>query len=93
MERELSEFLEERMRLPEGSGKTKVMFLPEAVRRFIKPGMSIQTGNGTAFPTAAYSEIARQFWGKKAGFTLIGNVGGAYNFSIFAHGKGSLRTK
>jgi len=63
------------------------MDLSEAVRRFVVPGMSIQTGNGMAFPTAAYFEIARRFWGKDPGFTLIGNTGGAYNFAVFAHGR------
>jgi acyl CoA:acetate/3-ketoacid CoA transferase alpha subunit len=48
--------------------------------------MSIHTGNGMAFPRAIYFEIARQYWGKDPGFTLIGNTGGAYSFSIFAHG-------
>jgi hypothetical protein len=77
---EMSESLEEILSAVAGAEKQpaggKVMDLSEAVRRCVEPGMSIQTGNGMAFPAAAYYEIARQFWGKKPGFTLIGNTGG-----------------
>jgi acyl CoA:acetate/3-ketoacid CoA transferase alpha subunit/acyl CoA:acetate/3-ketoacid CoA transferase beta subunit len=87
MDKPLQKFLQDRLKLPEGQPTGKVMELSEAVRRFVEPGMSIQTGNGMAFPAAAYFEIARRFWGKDPGFTLIGNTGGAYNFAIFAHGR------
>ncbi len=87
---EMSESPEEILSALTGAAKQpaggKVMDLSQAVRRFVEPGMSIQTGNGMAFPAAAYYEIARQFWGKQPGFTLIGNTGGAYNFAVFAHG-------
>ena len=87
MDRALHDFLKERLEYPDGLNRDKIMDLSEAVRKFVKPGMSIQTGNGMAFPTATYFEIARQFWGKDPGFTLIGNTGGAYSFSLFAHGR------
>ena len=63
------------------------MELPEAVNQFIKPGMSIQFGNGMTTPTAIFFEIARQFWGKNPEFTLAGITGGAYNLALFVHGK------
>ncbi|MGB4090159.1 MAG: hypothetical protein WBK44_10630, partial [Smithellaceae bacterium] len=63
------------------------MELSEAVKKFIHPGMSIQFGNGMTTPTAIFFEIARQFWGKNPGFTLVGISGGAYNLALFVHGR------
>ncbi|MGZ3515518.1 MAG: hypothetical protein ACXU93_16365, partial [Thermodesulfobacteriota bacterium] len=87
MDRALQHFLRERLEYPEDVNRNKVMDLSRGVRKFVRPGMSIQTGNGMAFPTATYFEIARQFWGKDPRFTLIGNTGGAYSFALFAHGR------
>ncbi|HET6489791.1 MAG TPA: CoA-transferase [Syntrophales bacterium] len=86
MDRNLITFLQGRLDDRDAAGPGKVMELSEAVRRFVRPGMSIHHG-GFSFPAAAYYEIARQFWGKAPGFTLIGNSGGAYNFALFAFGK------
>jgi acyl CoA:acetate/3-ketoacid CoA transferase alpha subunit len=86
MDPKLLEFLQKRLSGPEVPVENKVMDLSEAVRRYVRPGMSIHAGCGMATPTAAYFEIARQFWGKDPGFTLIGIGGGAYSFSVFAHG-------
>jgi acyl CoA:acetate/3-ketoacid CoA transferase alpha subunit len=49
--------------------------------------MSIQFGNGMTTPTAIFFEIARQFWGKNPGLTIIGISGGVYNLALFVHGK------
>jgi acyl CoA:acetate/3-ketoacid CoA transferase alpha subunit/acyl CoA:acetate/3-ketoacid CoA transferase beta subunit len=87
MDPNLLDFLKQKTARPESSNENKVMDLASAVRSHVRPGMSIHAGNGMGFPTAAYYEIARQFWGKDPGFTLIGVTGGAYSFSVFAHGR------
>ncbi len=87
MNSDLRQFLNDKLAFGETIGTGKVMELSEAVRRFVKPGMSLQNGAGMASPTAAYYEIARQFWGKDPGFTLIAVVGGAYNFALYVYGK------
>ena len=87
MDPDLLQFLQKRLASPEVRTENKVMDLSEAVRRYVKPGISIHAGNGMPFPTAAYYEIARQFWGKDPGFTLIGTGGGAYSYAVFAHGR------
>ena len=40
-----------------------------------------------ATPIATYFEIARQFWGRNPGFTLVGVTGGAYTFALYTYGK------
>ena len=87
MDSKLQQFLKDKLEFPETGGTGKVMDLSEAVSRFVKPGMSLQHGAGMAVPMASYYEIARQFWGKDPGFTLIAVVGGAYNFALYVHGK------
>lgn len=87
MGQELFRFLDERLSSPEAIDGDKIMDLAEAVKKFIQPGMSIQTGNSMAFPSAIYYEIARRFWGQNPAFTLIGNTGGAYSFALFAFGR------
>ena len=87
MDRDLKSFLDRKTGFQEISGPGKVMTLPEAVRKFVRPGMSIHQGNGMVVPAPIYYEIARQFWGKDPRFTLIAISGGAYSFTIFAFGK------
>ena len=87
MERSLREFIDRKLEFPEGKRPGKIMDLSEAIRRFVEPGMIIHAGNGYAFPTAAYYEIVRQFWGKHPAFTLIAATGGATSLAIFAHGE------
>lgn len=86
MDDSLRELLEKRIPQTEEGLPSKVMSISEAVRRFIKPGQSLQTGSGMAFPTALFGEIGRQFWGKKPDFTLISMTGGSITFAIFVHG-------
>lgn len=83
----LRQLLKEKMKEQPKEGAGKIMNLSDAVSRFVRPQMSIQLGNGLAVPTAIFLEIARQFWGKDPGFTVIGIGGGVYNFAIFAQGK------
>ncbi len=87
MDVRLKSFLQDKLSFNEGSGEGKIMELSSAVSRFIRPGMSIQFGNGMTTPTAIFFEIARQYWGKNPAFTLVGISGGSYNLALFAHGK------
>jgi len=48
----------------------KVMPLGDAIKRFVKPGMSLHLGHSYARPCAVYQELSRQFWGKDPGFTI-----------------------
>ncbi len=68
-------------------GRNKLCGLKEAVARHIKPGMSIHFGQaGVRWATATIYEIARQFWGKSPGFTLIG-VGMNHPTAVFLYGR------
>ena len=51
--------------------KSKVVPLEEAIRRYIKPGMTIHLAGGIGGPGAATCEIIRQFYGKKPEFALV----------------------
>ncbi len=59
------------------------MSLAEAIRQFVRPGMSLHFGGAWAFPNAAMFEIVRQFSGRDAGFTLVSSVGGATSTAPF----------
>ncbi len=87
MNAHMKQFLQDKLSFQDCRLPGKVMDLSEAVKKFIQPGMSIQFGNGMTTPTAIFFEIARQFWGKNPGFTLVGVSGGSYNLALFAHGK------
>jgi acyl CoA:acetate/3-ketoacid CoA transferase alpha subunit len=62
---------------------SKVVSLPDAINNNIAQGMclhiSLQAG-------AATCELARQFWGKKADFTLIMNMIGGHHALSLIHG-------
>lgn len=87
MNADVRHLLHERMAFRETTGGDKIMALSDAVRRFVSPGMILQTGTGMATPIATYFEIARQFWGRNPGFTLVGVTGGAYTFALYTYGK------
>jgi acyl CoA:acetate/3-ketoacid CoA transferase alpha subunit len=53
------------------SGVDKRMELSEAIRRFVKPGMSINPVMMQSRPTSALHELCRQFAGKDPGFEFI----------------------
>jgi len=86
MEKNLQKFLKERLSINEGQSSDKIMTTGEAVRKFVKPGMSIQVGSGMAYPTVSYYETIRQYWGKDPGFTLISMSGSSLSSAIFVHG-------
>jgi len=55
----------------ENEGPSKVLSLDEAVRRFVRPGMSIHMAAGLSRPNALAFALARCFWGQKTDFTLV----------------------
>jgi acyl CoA:acetate/3-ketoacid CoA transferase alpha subunit/acyl CoA:acetate/3-ketoacid CoA transferase beta subunit len=59
------------LKVRENEGEDKVVSLREAIGRNVKPGTKIHIGTTHCCPNAAILEIARQFYGKKPGFTLI----------------------
>lgn len=78
--------VEARLALPPEEGPDKVLPLAEAVRRYVRPGMTLHlsTAHTRAHP-GAY-EVARQYWGRRAGFTLacLGLTG---SWALFVHGR------
>lgn len=58
----------DRVRLANRDSESKVLPLPEAIRRFLRPGMTIYVREGSY---AGLREIIRQFWGTSPGFTLV----------------------
>lgn len=57
------------MRMSKYQGK--VLSLQEAVRLYVKPGMTVHLAAGIGGPSAAICEIIRQFWRTDPEFTLI----------------------
>ncbi len=71
MFKEFDEVVRRKVEISESAlSSNKVMPLEEAVRRFVKPGMSLHLGHSYARPCAAYQELARRFWGEEPGFTI-----------------------
>ena len=61
----------------------KVVSLNRAIEENIAPGMALHIGLQAG---AATCELARQFWGKKADFTLIMNMIGGHHALSLVHG-------
>jgi acyl CoA:acetate/3-ketoacid CoA transferase alpha subunit/acyl CoA:acetate/3-ketoacid CoA transferase beta subunit len=59
------------LKIREYEGEDKVISLREAIARHVQPGASIHLAATHCSPGAAILEIARQYHGKKPGFTLI----------------------
>ncbi len=53
------------------------MPLPEAIKKYVRPGMTLHFGVSHCRPNGISDEIVRQFWGQNPGFTLamLGVVG------------------
>ncbi len=49
----------------------KLMDLQEAVRRYVRPGMTLHFAAGIGGPAAAICEIIRQYRGKNPAFTMV----------------------
>jgi len=51
--------------------KDKLLSLSDAIRMYVKPGMTLHLASGVGGPGAAIREIVRQFYGKNPGFVLV----------------------
>ena len=65
------DFRDKLFKLEENEGKSKVLDLGEAIRRYVKPGMKVHISDRA---NAAASELIRQFHETKPHFTLIAMV-------------------
>ncbi len=52
-------------------GQSKLVPLDEAIRLFVRPGMSLHMAAGLSRPNALAFALARRFWGQEGNFTLI----------------------
>jgi len=57
--------------IPRDEGKNKVCSLRDAIRRNIRPGMSIHLCSTHTRSNALVYELVRQFHGKRPGFTIV----------------------
>jgi acyl CoA:acetate/3-ketoacid CoA transferase alpha subunit/acyl CoA:acetate/3-ketoacid CoA transferase beta subunit len=71
MTNRFDDLIEGVLKTREYEGEDKVISLREAIARHVKPGASIHLAATHCCSGAAILEIARQFHGKKPGFTLI----------------------
>ncbi len=68
--KDLKAFIDSKFQIPVVEGEDKLCSLEEAVKRYVKRGMSIHfAGRGGAI----FYQLVREFWGKDPGFTLICN--------------------
>ena len=65
------DYLEGPFRIRENEGQDKVVSLPEAIARYVKPGAKVHIAATHCCSGAAILEIARQFRGRNPDFTLI----------------------
>ncbi len=70
--------------LPKNEGSNKVCSLSDAIRKYIRPGMIVHLGSTHARPNGFIYELARQFHGKKPGFTFV-SAGFIANSVILLH--------
>ena len=56
--------------------RSKVTTLKEAVRQYVKPGMTLHFSGTHSSTSASIYEVIRQFYDKDPGFTIIGGMGG-----------------
>lgn len=71
MREDFEPIINERFKQPLFEGASKIMPLDEAVRRFVRPGMTVHSGVTHYFSYAGLYELIRQFRGKNPRFTLI----------------------
>jgi acyl CoA:acetate/3-ketoacid CoA transferase alpha subunit/acyl CoA:acetate/3-ketoacid CoA transferase beta subunit len=60
-----------RFDLPTNEGTSKLADLGDAIKQFIKPGATVHVGYSDARPNALLQELARQFAGSEAQFTIV----------------------
>ena len=49
----------------------KVTDLRKAIKKYVRPGMTLHISTTHSRPNAAVHEIARQFWGNNPRFTIV----------------------
>lgn len=65
------EILEGPLKIRAEEGPSKVMPMGEAVRRFVRPGMTLHALSSNCRPHALLHEVVRQFWGRDPQFTWV----------------------
>ncbi|MEK7681233.1 MAG: CoA-transferase, partial [Chloroflexota bacterium] len=65
--------------IPEYEGESKVITLGGAIRRNVKPGMTVHMAQDAR---AAVCEIIRQFYGTKPGLTFVVNIMGQHALNV-----------
>lgn len=68
MDDHLKAFVDSKFSIPPLEGEDKVCSLEEAVKRYVQPGMSLHFAGRSG---ALFYQLVREFWGKKADFTVI----------------------
>ena len=71
MSGKFDDIIESTLEIRENEGEDKVVSLSEAIRRNVKPGLAVHIGTTHCCSNAAILEIARQFYNKKPGFSLV----------------------
>jgi len=64
----LKAFVDSKFSIPALEGEDKVCSLEEAIKRHIQPGMSLHFAGRSG---ALFYQLVREFWGRKADFTVI----------------------
>jgi len=80
-----SDLIRRRLELPLDEGPGKVTSLEEAVRRLVRPGMTLHLSSAHGRPSVIVREIVRQWWGKAPGFT-VATVGLGSPWTALIHG-------
>jgi len=71
MRPEFEDIIRRRLEIQPEEGPSKVIPLPRAVEKHLRPGMTIHMGISHCRPNAASDEIVRRFRGKNPQFTLV----------------------
>ncbi|MBZ0252909.1 MAG: glutaconate CoA-transferase, partial [Candidatus Methylomirabilis sp.] len=78
-------FLNATFPIPEEEGPDKRLPLAEAVARFTRPGQTLYLATTHGRPMAAMYQIARRWWGRAPGFTVVA-LGLGTPTNVLVHG-------
>ncbi len=70
MQPDYADVIHRRLAIPPVEGPDKVTTLDDAVRRLTAPGQTIYLGAAHGRPNALVRELARQWWGRRPGWTI-----------------------
>lgn len=70
MRPEYADLIRRRLAVPLDEGPDKVTTLESAVQRLVEPGQILYLGAAHGRPNALVRELARQWWGRRPGWTL-----------------------